>query len=101
MRAHDAETDRGLWKGHPYDPGCSARKAASRDSCRRRHAVPVEVLSTHNNWLDFLAAFGGLAGMIGAIIALVFAKSSAAAAAGSLKLMQDEAQVAKEERGTD
>lgn len=68
-------------------------------------AISVEVA---HDWVDYLAAAGGLAGVVGAgaaIVALVFAKQSAADARGSaaaaresLCIMRREAQVAKEER---
>jgi hypothetical protein len=68
-------------------------------------ALPVEVVSTHRDWLDYAAAAGGVAGVVGALVAiaaLVLAKKSAddasisaKAAEKSLAIMSDEAQAAR------
>lgn len=74
--------------------------------------LPVEVLSTHHDWLDYVAALGGLAGGIAGVAALIFAsrsaedaKRSATAAEKtaeiaetSLTIMREEADVAREMR---
>jgi hypothetical protein len=76
------------------------------------HAIPVEVLGTHHDWLDYFAALGGLIGGLAAITALAFAvrsardasrsagaaERSADAAEESLNIMRQEAQAAREER---
>jgi hypothetical protein len=41
-------------------------------------AIPVEVRSVHHDWLDVLAAFAGVAGVIGAGVAMVAVARSAA-----------------------
>jgi hypothetical protein len=74
--------------------------------------VPVEVLSSHHDWLGYVAALGGLAGGIAGVAALIFANRSAedakrsataaektaAIAERSLTIMREEAEVAREMR---
>lgn len=69
------------------------------------HAIPVELLSAHHDWLDYAAALGGLVGALAGIVALLFAvrsardaSSSAESARESLAIMRQEAQAARDER---
>jgi hypothetical protein len=61
-------------------------------------AQQVEVVSTHHGVLDYLAAGAGIAGVVGAIVAIfaaVIAKQSANATERTLVLMENEAETLK------
>jgi len=76
------------------------------------HRIPVEVVSSHHDALDYLAALGGVVGALAAIVALIVAVCSAKAASrsatssekslkltgASLEIMRQEAQAARAER---
>jgi hypothetical protein len=98
-------------------PGC-AYSVSDADDDRQMmmllavSAVSVEVVSTHHDWLDYVAALGGLAGGIAGVVALIFAArsagdasrsatasvQSAGIAAESLTILRQEAQAAQEQR---
>jgi hypothetical protein len=60
--------------------------------------VPVEVLSTHHDLLDVLAALGGITGALAAVVALKLAAQSARDASVSLRIMEEEANEIKRVR---
>jgi hypothetical protein len=69
------------------------------------HRIPVEVISSHHDALEYLAVLGGIVGALVAAVALVVAIRSAAASERSVKaadasrrIMREEAQAAREQR---